>query len=336
MPPRQPKVFFAIPCGQSYSTQRDIIKNVADAADVKAIIVEDHKQTQGLWDKIAAQISSADLFVADISSGSANIVLELGYALREKSVEKIGIFISASQQVPADLDGFVRQRYTSFADFQSKLVEWLCEQISLLDRTRFDHLAIQRAGFSDDFIDQESFLRLWSFPPGSSFFLTHEGLRFTNAHLPILTATLALLKDCEFEFRARIDSSTIGWVVKGTKDPRNFIPSFCVMFNLNLKGILVPHIWHVRHIHPQTAYQTFAPVSVTVHFDADNWFSIVTRVRGDIIEIENDGQVIFKDDFSQGPYANYYNDFPTKEGQVGFRCHPGEEATVNYVKVREL
>jgi hypothetical protein len=323
MPPRKPKIFFAIPCGQSYSTQRDVISNIARAANVKPVIVGDHRQTRGLWDKIATQISSADLFVADISSGSTNIALDLGYVLREKSAKKIGIFISASQSVPADLDGFVRQRYLSFADFQSKLIDWLCEMLPMLDRTRFDHLTFKRAEFHDDFKDQESFLNLWSIPSGSSFFLTHEGLRFTNVGLPIFTTTLALLHDCAFEFRARIDSSTIGWVVKGTKDPRSFVPAFCIMFNLNTDGILRPHIWDQYHLNNQSLYQVFPDSQVVINFDNDGWFRLITRVRGDTIEIENDGRTVFSRDFNQDPYAPYYNSFQAKEGQIGFRCNPG-------------
>ncbi|HLE29245.1 MAG TPA: TIR domain-containing protein [Anaerolineales bacterium] len=333
---RKPKVFFAIPCGDYYSIQNRIIKQVADVADIEAIIVEDHVQTKGLWDKIVSQINSADLFVADISSLRPNIVLELGYAIREKSLERVGIFISQNIAVPADLQGCVVQKYTSFAGFQDKLISWLCDAIPLLDPKLFGGMKVQLANFHDDFRDQESFLKLWSFPPGSSFLLTYEGLRFTNANLPILTTTLALLRDCEFEFRACIAQERVGWVVKGTKDLNSLLPAFCMMFQLDANDNLTPHIWNAKQIHPQSLYQVFPSHKVTIKKSRDGWFTLVTRVQRSTVEIENDKKVVFTADFSTKPYAQYYNDFPYKEGQVGFRCHPGEEAVINYVKVREL
>lgn len=69
---RKPKVFCAVPCGDFYSIQSEIIANVSDATDTNPIIVEDHARTDGLWKKIADQIDSADLFMADISSHSPN------------------------------------------------------------------------------------------------------------------------------------------------------------------------------------------------------------------------------------------------------------------------
>ena len=236
-----------------------------------------------------------------------------------------------------DLQGFVLQKYESFADFQDKLIRWLCESIPLLTPAHFKGLRTRYAGFSEDFHNQETFLKLWSFPPGSSFILAPpEGLRFTSAHFPIMTTTLALLRDCEFEFRARIDKERFGWVVKGTKDPRHFLPAFCVMFNLDVNGNLAPHIWNERNVHPKTHYHVFDGKKVSINQSKKNWFALITRVRGDTVEIENDGNIVFSADFSKKPYADVYNDFPNKEGQVGFRCHPGEEATINYVRVREI
>lgn len=82
-------VFFAIPCGEFYKVQHDIIRQVETDIGIKAIIIEDHIQTKDLWQKIIKQINKADLFIADISSNSFNIALELGYALKKKGEQNI-------------------------------------------------------------------------------------------------------------------------------------------------------------------------------------------------------------------------------------------------------
>jgi hypothetical protein len=238
--------------------------------------------------------------------------------------------------VPVDLQGFVLQKYSSLSDFQNKLIRWMCESIPLLEPKRFKKLHIKQATFEDDFMDKEIFRKLWSCPPGSSYITTSEGLRFSYTHFPILTTTLALLRDYEFEFSARIDQGRIGWVVKGTQPPGHFLPAFCIMFNLNEKGDLRPHIWNHRLPDPINQYRIFPETRVKIK-KKDSWFTLITRVRSDTIEIEDNKKIIFASDFSKEPYASIYNDFPhPKEGQVGFRCHPEEEATVKYVKVREL
>ena len=79
---RRPSVFYAIPCGDFYSIQNEIILAVSKKAQIDPIIAEDDLRTKGLWEKIKEQIDSSDLLVADISSGSSNIILELGYAIR--------------------------------------------------------------------------------------------------------------------------------------------------------------------------------------------------------------------------------------------------------------
>jgi hypothetical protein len=72
---RKPMVFVAVPCGDFYSVQTDIIREVRSAAGVDCYIAEDSPDTKGLWDSISAQIDGADVFIADISSASPNILL---------------------------------------------------------------------------------------------------------------------------------------------------------------------------------------------------------------------------------------------------------------------
>jgi hypothetical protein len=127
---RRPSIFFAIPCGEFFAPQQQSIRNVCTPAGVDAIIVEDHRQTQNLWSKITDRIDSADYFVADISSKSANVLLELGYAIREKGPRHCAIFIAHSISTPVDLEGFSLQKYGSLSDFQGKLVAWMREAIA--------------------------------------------------------------------------------------------------------------------------------------------------------------------------------------------------------------
>jgi hypothetical protein len=172
--------------------------------------------------------------------------------------------------------------------------------------------------------------------------LTHEGLFFSNAHWPILTKHLALLGDCEFEFKARIVSRNVGWVVKATRPVRHapfraLLPDFCIMFNVNQEGKLRPHILNARIRDPSPAepYYLFDEKPVRLSVSDDGWFSITTRVVGDTVTVFNNGKLLFEHDFTQGEHASWY-DFPDKQGEVGFRCHPGEQAVVNYVSVRQL
>jgi len=336
MPKRQPIVFFAIPCGEFYAVQHEIIQQVEQAIGIKAVIIEDHIQTKDLWSTIISQIDSADLFVADVSSGSFNIALELGYAIRQKLERNIGIFIAKSRAIPSDLQGFVRQEYSSFNEFQSKLTAWIYETLNLVPSktsrtTRRQHNIL----FRDDFTDQDVFLRRWSVPPNASYLLTHEGLRFTSGMFPILTTTLGLLRDCEIEFSARIEQERLGWVIKGTKSYTHFILKFCVMLQIDSNGKLTPHIWNERQPHAQSVYHVYPSKQVSLKIGRDGWFQMTTRIRDNRISFKQDQRRLFSADFSKDPYAHCYNDFPHKDGQIGFRCYPNEEAVVRYVEVRE-
>ena len=335
---RVPSVFYAIPCGEFYSTQAKAIKDVSQRAEIEAVIAEDDPTTKGLWDKITEQIDKCDLLVADISSGSANIAVELGYAVARKPEGSVGIFISDNVQVPADLQRFVLQKYSSLSSFRQRLITWLSEALPLIDPRRFEGLSDTKAEFTEDFKSQDNFLRRWWTPPGCQYFLTHEGLRFSWAHFPILTTVLSLLHNCEFEFLARIEATCIGWAIRGTRHPTHSIPSSCIMFNLSGDGLLVPHIWSARNVDPRNAYHVFSEQAVhaEVNWSPEGWFRLLTRVRGTVIEIENQGRLLFSADFSAAPYSDAYADADLREGQVGFRCHPGEVATVAEVRVREL
>lgn len=334
---RRPRVFAAIPCGAFYSVQAQILRGLLASAEIDAYIAEDSPDTKGLWDSITIQIDRADVFIADISSGSPNILLEVGYAIARKPIRAIGLFISNHVVVPSDLRWVVVQPYSSLGSFLSTLASWL-ERTLPLSRASLPGLVPTREVFAEDFMDQDLFLRRWAMPPGCSYLLTPEGLRFSNAHFPILTTPLAIMGDCEFEFLGRIDSEQIGWALKGTKTLSDLLPSFCVMFALNTRGQLTPHVWNAKHPDPRIHYHVFSrtelPANVRPCVGA--WAEYVTRVRGSAYDIEINGNVVFRADLSSGEFAQVYSDRESIQGQVGFRCFPGEQATVRSVRVRAL
>ncbi len=73
--PRLPKAFVAIPCGDFYSVQAESIRSTIGEAGVRLYIAEDDASTKGLWEGIQHEIDDSDLFLADISSRSPNILL---------------------------------------------------------------------------------------------------------------------------------------------------------------------------------------------------------------------------------------------------------------------
>ena len=334
---RRPRVFVAIPCGAFYSVQADMLRELFASAEIDAYIAEDSPDTKGLWDSISVQIDGADAFLADISSGSPNILLEVGYAIARKPIGAIGLFISDQVDVPSDLRWVVAQVYSSLASFRATLASWI-ERTLPVSRASAPLAPTPTEVFAEDFMSEDLFLRRWATPPGCSYFLTAEGLRFSNAHFPILTTPLAIMGDCEFEFQGRIDSEQLGWALKGTKGFTDLLPSFCVMFALNIRGELTPHVWNARHPHPQTHYQVFSrtvlPPNVRPRLGV--WARFVTHVKGNMYEIEIDGNSVFRADLSLGEFALLYSDRESIQGQVGFRCHPGEQATVRSVRVRAL
>ncbi len=253
--PMPTTMFFAVPCGDFFSPQSDIIRKTCELAGVKHDIVEDDSITKQLWDKITARISEADFFVADISSGNANVILELGFALKEKPLHRIAIFKSRGSKVLSDLSGFLRQEYSSIGEFRSTLIRWLVLSIPGIKVPQERGRRRYPFSFQDDFMNPDSFIRHWSIPAGGQYSFTGEGIRITDMHLPMLTQHLGLLGDHEFAFSAKIQKRTIGWVVKGTyENPNQLVPSFCIMFNINEEGTLSPHIWNLNRLHPQNGY----------------------------------------------------------------------------------
>lgn len=338
--PRRTNIFFAIPCGEFFSIQSQTIKAVCDKANINAVVVENHTATEGLWKKITDQIDSSDYFFADITAKSPNIMLELGYAIREKRSKYYGIFIADNREVLVDLQGFVLQKYVSTRDFKKKLIAWILDNIPFVESKGLTSLQDQETRievFEDYFKDNDRFLKMWVFPPQSSFLLTGEGLRFTNAHFPIMTNFLALLQNYEFEFKAKIESARIGWIVKGTRPFNAYLPTFCIMFNIDKDGVLTPHIFNYNNVDPQTNYTPFTNnrANAALSISKEGWFTITTRVNGDKVTVLNDNTIIFEGDFAADPYKVLY-DFPNKQGEIGFRCYPGEQALINYVKVREI
>ncbi|MGA2468282.1 MAG: TIR domain-containing protein [Thermodesulfobacteriota bacterium] len=333
------RIFFAIPCGDFFSMQNQIIKSVCKAAHITPIIIEDRSDTRDLWGKIADAIDFADCFVADISSLSPNVVLELGYVVRKKKAKHYAIFISENIEVPSDLAGFTLQKYSNLPEFQRKLIKWISDYTALPDRLK-PHL--QRMGnialnfYEEDFLSYERFLKFWILPPQCSFNLTSQGLRFTNAHFPIMTTHLALMQNYTFKFKAKIESKNLGWVVKGTRPFNSYLPTFCVMFQIDQQRYLTPHIYNTNKVDPNTHYNVFKRHRVKLKFLKDGWFTFTTKVVGNEITILNESkEVIFKQNFNLRPYKEYY-DFPYKQGEVGFRCYPGEQGVIRYMRVEEI
>lgn len=241
------KIFFAIPCGEFYKIQTEIIRHVCDSLDIESVIIEEDTGTKDLWKKITDEIDDSDYFIADIMSDSKNISLELGYAIREKKIKHYGIFTTQAAGVPSDLKGFTYQPYSSLSDFKIKLLNWIYINVRPTPKNK---LSIPQNKYleREDFQDMDRFLRLWSTSPQGSFRLTYEGLRFTNANFPIMTTYLSLLRNFEFEFKAKIVRGAVGWAVQGTKSFDAFLPSFCVMFNINLDNKFSPHVFNINKL----------------------------------------------------------------------------------------
>lgn len=335
---KKPQIFFAIPCGEFFQTQRDIITDICDKLKIKYLIIEDNTITDFLWKKITDGIDNSDYFVADVSSKSPNIILELGYALREKKHRFSAIFISSSIEPPIDIQGLILHKYISFRDLRDKLIRWIKENV-LIDTKVLTNFSINDLSLpKEDFSSIDRFLRLWS-APGGSFSFTHEGLTVTNAHFPIMTNYLAPLKNYEFEFKTKIVNGAVGWAVKGTKRYASVVPEFCIMFNIKSDNTLTPHIFNItKYVQEGGGYKVFDEKAKQVDLkkSKQGWFNIKTIVKDDIITIFNDRQIIFKDDFSKEPYREYY-DYPNMQGEIGFRCYQGvEEAVINYFNIQEI
>ncbi len=333
---KKPRVFFAIPCDESFRPQRNIIIEVTNKLGIIADIAEDDVLTIPLWEKITSAISSCDLFMADTSAMKPNVILELGYALRDLPEHRCGIFCSNAVSKPADLHGFVRQQYSSLTDFRSVLVTWLNASLPLKEVYEGNSSVQPSVVFTEDFMDSDSFLRRWSTPPFCSYQLTSEGLRFGNANLPLSSKPLALLRDYMFSFQGRILSQKLGWVILLSSNQETGLPRFCVMFNLDERGVLTPHIlnWNCTGHHP-TGYMSYNQLETNFNL-LNGWFTVDTKITGNRIQVTLNDSEVFSEDFGAPPFGEAFNNFEQKEGQIGFRCHPGERGLVRHVVVKDI
>ena len=342
----KPTIFFAIPCGGFYDKHREIIDAVCKDANVIPNIVEDDDESKPLWLKISEGIEKADFFVADISSLRANIMLELGYALKSQPDDRSTFFISKNIEVPADLQWMTYHPYAGLRGFRKELTDWMVKVVQV-DANCF-RANQQEIFFEETFADRDRFLKWWNPPPGCQFNLTHEGLRFANAYYPILSTTLAVLEDYEFTFRARVEREAIGWVVKGTVNYQINSPIFGVMFQLFEDGMFRPHILCSSLTDDKKLnYHHSKDVPTGLNIGNKQEFMVTTKCIGDDYSIEvrdKSGKTWnWEKNLAQDEtLGQYYKSVEKKQGQVGFRCAGwregewGEVATVNWLKVEEI
>ena len=100
---KQIDVFLALPCAEAFTEVNDCITGAFIAANTNPIVIEDRTRTTFLWKEIVKEIDSADYFVADISSLSPSVILELGYAIKGKARQRIAVLISKNTKVPSDI-----------------------------------------------------------------------------------------------------------------------------------------------------------------------------------------------------------------------------------------
>src|SRR3990172_9866525 len=139
-----------------------------------------------------------------------------------------------------------------------------------------------------------------------------------------MTTHLGLLQDYTMTFAGRIQQGAIGWVVLGTRPYGSLLPTFCIMFSLSMEGVLTPHILNMNYFHPQTHYQVFTSMKAVSPFNQHTWLSVVTKVVGSQVTVSIDGHTVFDQDFATPPFGEYYLS-QGAQGEIGFRCHPGEQ-----------
>lgn len=329
------QIFFAIPCGIFYEKQREIILKICQSYNIDPIINENDSLTNGLLSQIFDQITKCEYFIADISSNSPNVIFELGYAFRAKHLSKIGILLSNISKCPSDLQDIKRLQYGNYKEFADKLYNWLSQ--FFVKPVKKDNSLIPLIDYYETFKDADSFIKRWEFPLGCDYSLTFNGFRFTNAHFPIISKHLAYLDKYIFEFECSINRQTIGWIINGTKiKPDDNIIDFCIMFNLNNKGHLTPHIFTKTHINPTSHYQVFDGLIINEAIDFQSKLKIKTTVNGSKVKIQINDKNVFQQDFQDEPFGAFYNSVPHKTNEIGFRCHPGEEATIYSIKISPI
>jgi len=326
------KIFFAIPCGDFYTIQNKIIDDICKNHNVCKIVIEEKSKTDYLWKDITNEINSSDIFVCDISSMSSNIVIELGYALSDKAIDMIGIFVSENIDVFSDIKGIKYQKYRSYSEFAELLEKWISEK---LHKSNYKRTTLNIPKFHEEFKDLSKFIRLWDTPPSCQYSLKCDGLHFSYSHLPIMSNHLGLLQNYSFEFKAKILSKAVGWIIKGTKEPNDIILQFCLMFNVGVDGELMPHIFNRNNIHKKDLYHRLTSLSENIgKIDKNTFYDIKTTVNGDLVEIYFERSKVFSHTFgTHSQEKDLYNIDKSKDGQVGFRCHQYEEAVIKDVNI---
>jgi hypothetical protein len=328
-------VFFAIPCGIPYENQRELIKVICKNYNIRPIINEDDYLTESLLNQIFEQINKSEYFVADISSKSPNVIFELGYAFRAKHRTKIGILLANVTKCPSDLQDIKRMQYGNYKEFAVKLNNWFAQFFK--GSSKIDDSFFIPKPYYETFKDLDSFNNRWEFPLGCDYSLTFNGFRFTNAPLPIISKHLAYLDNYIFEFNCTIESTVVGWIINGTKySIEDTTIDFCIMFNLNVDGHLHPHIFTRQQKDAKATYYGFDRIKLNHAIDYTKRLNIKTYVNGSYVSILINDYSCFQADFNEEPYATLYNSLPNKTNQIGFRCHPGEVATIYDIKVNQI
>jgi len=329
------KIFFAIPCGEFYTIQNNIIDDICKNHSINKVVIEEKSRTDYLWQNIIDEIESSHMFVCDISSRSPNIAIELGYAFKNKSMDNIAIFVSKNVEAFSDIKGIKYQEYRSYAEFKKLLEKWINEQLYDNNLSNYKTTALNIPQFHEEFMDLSKFIRLWNTPPGCQYNLEFDGLHYTDCHMPIMSNHLALLQNYTFEFKTKILSTAVGWVIKGTKRYNDITPQFCLMFNIGREGTLTPHIFNRNNIHPHYHYHRLLGLveNIGETIDQSTFHHIKTTVDGDLVEIYFDGKHLFSHTFGTNPNEKDLYNFSQKDGQVGFRCYQGEEAIIKDVNI---
>lgn len=329
------RIFFAIPCGDFYTIQNKIIDDICKNYNVNKIVIEEKSKTDYLWKDITNEIKSSDLFVCDISSMSPNIVIELGYALKEKRrKDNIGIFVSKNIDVFSDIKGIKYQEYRSYSEFAELLERWINEKL-YKSNSNYKRTTLNIPKFHEEFKDLSKFIRLWDTPPSCQYSLKCDGLHYSYSHMPIMSNHLGLLQNYSFEFKAKILSNAVGWIIKGTRGYNDITPQFCLMFNVGVGGELMPHIFNRTNIHPIDHYHRLCPLATKIgkSIDKTTFYDIKTTVSGDLVEIYFERSKVFSHTFGTHPKEKDLYNFSPKHGQVGFRCHQYEEAVIRDVNI---
>lgn len=335
---RKPRVFYAIPCGAFFSAQRDIIVSETRRHGATPYVDEINNITRPMWSGIARNIRSADYFVADISTRSPNVLLELGYALREKPLDRIAVFEAKSATLLSDLQAFTHAKYDSFRDFHDKLSLWLTSVLPTRARHRANSEIRPRVSFNDEFRDKDALSKWWWIPPSAFISFEGDGLKISNMRgFPLITSHLQLLMDYDFEFQAKILVERIGWVVMATTRTGDVVPTNWIMMNLDCNGRLRPHVGWVDHAGRRVGHNN--PLQDNTHnietgFRASigSWFTLLTRVRSASIEVLHEGRSLYSFSAEDERYSRFWTG-GVRHGQVGFRCDEGEVAVVNKIQV---